>query len=81
MNNTSLQFFISYCHQDMRIKEKLITSLKALSFEYNINEIWHDCEILSGENIDVKVLQKLNESNIILLLVSKYFMASHLYGY
>ena len=77
MNNTSLQFFISYCHQDMRIKEKLITSLKALSFEYNINEIWHDCEILGGENIDVKVLQKLNESNIILLLVSKYFMASH----
>lgn len=77
MNNTSLQFFISYSHKDMRIKEKLVTSLKSLCFEYNINEIWHDCEIPAGENIDQKVLQELNQSNIILLLVSNYFIASH----
>lgn len=77
MSKESLQFFISYCHADMRIKEKLITSLKSLRFEYNINEIWHDGEIGAGNNIDQEVLQQLNKSDIILLLISPSFLDSY----
>lgn len=77
MNQTSLQFFISYSHDDMRIKEKLITALKSLRYEFNINEIWHDGEIIAGKNIDNEVLDKLNNSDVILLLVSPSFLNSY----
>lgn len=77
MKQTSLQFFISYSHMDMRIKEKLITSLKSLKYEFNINEIWHDGEINSGRNIDTEVLKQLNKSDVVLLLVSSNFLASY----
>lgn len=76
MSKDYLQIFISYCHADMRLKEKLITSLKSLRFEYNINEIWHDGKITAGNNIDQKVLEQLNKSDIILLLVSSNFLDS-----
>lgn len=77
MEQTSLQFFISYAHADMRIKEKLVTSLKSLKFEYNINEIWHDGEITAGNSIEKEILGKLNQSNVVLLLVSPNFLASY----
>ena len=77
MSKTCLQFFISYSHADMRIKEKLITSLKSLKHEFNINEIWHDGEINSGKNIDSEVLNQLNKSDVVLLLVSPNFLASY----
>lgn len=77
MKKDSLQFFISYCHEDMRIKEKLITCLKSLKFEYNINDIWHDGEIIAGNNIDMEVFKQLNQSDIILLLVSPNFLNSY----
>lgn len=76
MSKDSLQIFISYCHVDMRLKQKLITSLKSLKFEYNINEIWHDGVITSGNNIDNKVMEQLNKSDVILLLVSPNFLNS-----
>lgn len=75
-NKTSLQFFISYSHNDKKIKEKLLTSLKSLTFEYNINEIWHDGEIIAGRNIDKEILEQLNKSDVILLLVSANFLSS-----
>lgn len=77
MKQSNLQFFISYCHEDMRLKEKLLISLKSLIYEFNIDEIWHDGEITAGKNIDKEVLDKLNCSDVILLLVSQYFINSH----
>ena len=77
MDKNSIQFFISYCHADKHLKEKLITSLRSLRFEYNINEIWHDGEISAGHNIDQEVLEQLNKSDVILLLVSSTFLSSY----
>lgn len=81
MEQTSLQFFISYAHADMRIKEKLVTSLKSLKFEYNINEIWHDGEITAGNSIEKEVLGKLNQSSSIIISKPQFFGFILLYRY
>ena len=77
MSKDNLQFFISYSHSDMRLKEKLLTSLKTLKHEFKINEIWHDGDIVDGKDIDVEVLNQLNKSDIVLLLVSNHFLNSY----
>lgn len=77
MSKTSLQFFISYSHKDINLKEKLLIALKSLSYEYNINDVWHDGEIGAGHNIDAEILDQLNNSDVILLLVSPYFLSSY----
>ena len=77
MNQKYLQFFISYSHSDMRIKEKLLTALNVLKYEFSIGSIWHDGEISAGNNIDNEVLKHLNESDVILLLVSQNFINSY----
>lgn len=77
MSQDNLQFFISYSHTNMRLKEKLITSLKALEYDFHINSFWHDGEISAGKNIDKEILKQLNKSDIILLLISSEFLASY----
>lgn len=72
----SLNFFISYSHLDMKYKEKLLTSLKPLEGSYNIN-VWHDGKILSGSDINKSIITALNNSNIILLLITPNYLASY----
>jgi len=72
----SLKLFISYSHKNIKIKEKMITALKSMEYDYNIDSVWHDGKITAGENIDDAVLRELNTSDIILLLVSPDFLAS-----
>lgn len=73
---TKLKIFISYSHNDMKYKNQLLQHLKTLELTHNI-DVWHDGEILPGENIDSKILMQLTQSNIVILLVSPYFMASY----
>lgn len=68
--------FISYCHQDTRYKNKLLTHLQSLELTHNI-DVWYDGKILPGDTIDAEVLKHLNTSDIVLLLVSPYFLASY----
>jgi hypothetical protein len=69
MEKTSLQFFISYSHSDIKLKEKLLVTLNSLKYQYNI-DVWHDGKILAGKdiNIDVKKICKLLMSFCYLLL-------------
>ncbi len=71
----SLKFFISYSHKDKEFKKNLLTHLKSIELTHNV-DIWHDGKILAGGEIDKEILKHLNESNIILLLISPDFMAS-----
>ncbi len=75
-NTKSLNIFISYSHKNMKYKEKLLISLEALKQSYNI-EPWHDGMIDAGSNIDDNIKLAMNKADIILLLVTDSFMASH----
>lgn len=71
----TLKIFISYSHMDMKYKERLLTTLKALEQIYNI-DVWHDGKILAGGDINKNVLAELGCSDIVLLLVTPNFLAS-----
>jgi hypothetical protein len=69
------RIFISYSHIDLEWKDKLIAHLLSLKYA-NLAEIWADHQILPGERWDDKILTKLDESDIVLFLISANFMAS-----
>lgn len=73
MNTVSL--FYSYSRADEPFKIKLGEHLAVLRRENIIRE-WHDNMILPGEKWDETIKKKLEEADIIMLLVSSSFLAS-----
>lgn len=71
----SLKIFISYSHKDEAFKDSLITHLSPLK-RLKIIEEWNDRKINPGSEWDQVISAKMEESNIILLLVSADFIAS-----
>ena len=70
-----IKIFISYSHEDEKIKKKLETHLKGL--ERTVGVItWHDGKIIAGKEWDEKIKKELREAGIILLLISANFNAS-----
>ncbi len=75
-----MRTFISYCHADKELFNRLKVHLKSLEREELI-EPWSDYGILPGENIDDEIKVKMEESELFLLLVSPDFIASdYCYG-
>lgn len=68
-----LRLFVSYSHEDRRLKDRFLTHLGRL--EQNGVQIWHDTAILSGRWRD-QVDHNLNEAEVILLLISPAFLQS-----
>jgi hypothetical protein len=67
--------FISYSHHDEEFRQQLEVHLAALKRQGAI-DLWHDRRIPPGGEIDDAIDAKLNEANLILLLVSPDFIAS-----
>ena len=70
-----LNLFFSYAHEDEALRDQLeihLTSLKRAG----IISTWHDRRISVGEVFDNQISAHLEEDDIILLLVSPYFIAS-----
>lgn len=67
--------FFSYAHKDEELRDELETHLSALRRQ-GVIETWHDRRIIAGEPFDHSISQHLEEADIILLLVSSYFIAS-----
>lgn len=67
--------FLSYAHKDEEYKDELKTHLKVLSRLGKI-EIWDDRAIDAGDEWRVEIMKALEEANIILMLISNYFIAS-----
>jgi hypothetical protein len=70
-----LRVMYSYSHLDEVFKDELHTALAALRREGAI-DVWQDRQILPGSEFDKDIAQALEASDIIILLVSKYFIAS-----
>ena len=69
------KLFFSYSHRDEDLRDELEIHLAALKRQ-GIIEAWHDRRIGAGKEFDHEISEHLEESDIILLLVSPYFIAS-----
>ncbi|RUQ28518.1 MAG: toll/interleukin-1 receptor domain-containing protein [Candidatus Competibacteraceae bacterium] len=67
--------FFSYSHRDEELRNELEIHLSTLKHQ-KIIETWHDRRIGSGKELDKEIDSNLEEADIVLLLVSPYFIAS-----
>lgn len=70
-----LTVFISYSHADEGLRDEIEKQLAMLKRE-GVIEIWHDRRIPAGEDIDSEIDARLQEADIVLLLVSPDFLNS-----
>ena len=70
-----LKIFITYSHKDTDAKNKLIECLAVMK-RHGLITIWHDNEILPGDDWRKDISQNLNESDMLLYLVSAASLAS-----
>lgn len=67
--------FFSYSHRDENMRDELEIHLSMLKRQ-GIIETWHDRRIDAGSVINCDIARNMEESDVILLLVSPYFLAS-----
>lgn len=67
--------FFSYSHKDEAMRDELEIHLAMLKREGKI-EAWHDRRIGAGKELSNEIDANLEDSDIIFLLVSPYFLAS-----
>jgi hypothetical protein len=70
-----LTLFFSYAHRDEELRNELEVHLAMLKRQ-GIIATWHDRRIIAGEPVDPVISEQLEEADIVLLLVSPYFLAS-----
>jgi internalin A len=71
-----IRLFYSYSHKDEALRNDLETHLKLLQRVGFIDQ-WHDRMIEAGDDWKSRIDENLERANIILLLVSADFIASH----
>jgi len=69
------KIFLSYSHKDEALRNELEIHLAALK-KQGVIEIWHDRRIGAGLDVDQMISEHLDQADIVLLLVSPYFIAS-----
>jgi hypothetical protein len=67
--------FFSYSHKDEAFRDELETHLSALKRQ-GVIATWHDRRIGAGREVHKEISESLEKADIILLLVSPYFIAS-----
>ncbi|MGH0028981.1 MAG: toll/interleukin-1 receptor domain-containing protein [Myxococcota bacterium] len=70
-----IRVFVSYSHRDEPMREELEVHLAALKRQ-GVIEVWHDRCIDAGNDIDREISAELERAELVLLLVSPYFLAS-----
>jgi hypothetical protein len=70
-----IELFFSYSHRDEDMRKELENHLAPLLREGVIAH-WHDRRIVAGDKLDLAIDAHLETADIILLMVSSYFLAS-----
>lgn len=65
-----MKIFISYSHNDMKIKNEIKKILLELKNDGYISEIWDDEEIRHGDEFDKKIFDNLFDSDVALFIVT-----------
>lgn len=68
--------FISYSHKDQDLRNELESHL-AMMTRSGVIDAWHDRRIVAGSELDSAISERLESAQIILLLISADFLASH----
>jgi hypothetical protein len=75
MPDKKLKVFISYSHKDEPVKEELEAHLIGLKNSEMI-EVWNDRKLIGGDVWDEAIIAELEAADIIILLISVYFLNS-----
>jgi len=70
-----LRLFLSYAHTDARYLEDLRKGLKVME-RNGLLHAWYDRELTAGEKWEPRILQELNEADVIVCQLSPDFLAS-----
>lgn len=70
-----LKVFISYSHQDEKLKDELLKHLAPLKRNGLVSE-WHDRKLMAGENWRSEISRNLYEADIVILIISIDFINS-----
>ena len=70
-----LLFFLSYAHEDDKLKQGFVDAIKP-ALKLKNWRLWQDGEILPGANWDDKIKKNLADAEVIILLVSSDFLNS-----
>lgn len=70
-----LSLFFSYSHRDEDFRNELEVHLAALKRQ-GVITAWHDRRIIAGQEVDQEISEALEKADMVLLLVSPYFLAS-----
>ena len=70
-----VKIFFSYSHRDEEYRKDLEIHLATLKRQ-GIVETWHDRRIGAGEDVHSVISEHIEEADIVLLLVSPFFLAS-----
>ncbi|HGY9568390.1 TPA: toll/interleukin-1 receptor domain-containing protein [Vibrio harveyi] len=70
------KLFISYSHDDEEAKNKFTTFLATLKRNGIITE-WNDRQLLAGDKLNDEIINNIQNSDIICLLISQSFLASY----
>ena len=71
-----LNIFISYAHKDEELFQELLKFLKPMLRRNKNIVLWHDKEILAGEDWNKAITGKLKEADMCLLLITQNFISS-----
>src|SRR6266849_5149044 len=72
---SKIEIFFCYAHEDEPLLNKLKHHLEAMKRQ-GLIDVWHDRNISAGTEWAKEIDKQMNTAQIILLLVSQYFMAS-----
>ena len=76
MADEPIKIFFSYAHKDERLRDKMADHLAHLERQGTI-ERWYDRQIPPSREWKGEIDARLNAADIILLLITAKFMASH----
>ena len=71
-----IEIFLCYAHEDEFAMKELVTHLGVLK-QQGFFDIWYDREISAGVEWAQEIDMHLNSAQVILLLISQYFMNSN----
>lgn len=71
-----LKAFISYCHEDESKKDELVKFLHTLE-RAGVLTHWHDRKLLAGDKFDLEIKNNIENSDLVILLLSQDFLASY----
>src|SRR5712692_7655361 len=68
--------FISYSHQQRKLKERLVKHLKVLQIEGILEDVWDDSRMSGGDEWLAEIVEKIDAAHVAILLISADFLTS-----